>query len=54
MVLLSGKASLAEIYNLLQDTDKAKKNPHFKEKIRQILQLHKEFTSIGRGVWSLA
>ncbi|MCM3358127.1 DNA methylase N-4/N-6 [Psychrobacillus sp. MER TA 171] len=50
----NGKAKLADIYNILRDTNKAKRNPNFEAKVRQILQLNKEFTSVERGVWMLA
>jgi len=51
---LGGVAELTQIYEVLSDSKKAKKNPHFKEKIRQTLQIHQNFYSIARGKWALA
>ena len=50
---LKGTAKLADLYELLQDTEKAKGNVNFKAKIRQVLQLHDEFEAIDRGIWRL-
>ncbi|WP_050182621.1 hypothetical protein [Domibacillus robiginosus] len=41
------------LHKLLEGTDKAKKNQHWKAKIRQTLQLEKEFAPVDRGIWSL-
>ena len=51
---LNGKAHLSDLYELLKDTEKAKKNTNFEAKIRQVLQLHKEFAPVERGIWQLA
>lgn len=48
---IGGKADLTTIYDLVEQIapDKTTKNKHFKEKIRQQLQLY--FTRIGTGKW---
>lgn len=50
---LGGKAQLQEIYNVIEGSKKANKNKHWKEKIRQTLQMHDNFVAVDRGVWSL-
>ena len=50
---LGGKATLPQIYKVIEGSKKALKNNHWKEKIRQTLQLHDNFTAVDRGVWSL-
>jgi len=50
----NGQSNLKNLYAILADTEKAKNNPHFKEKIRQTLQIYKEFVSVERGLWKLA
>jgi len=50
---LGGKADLKQIYNVIEGSKKAKQNRHWKEKIRQILQLHDNFYAVERGVWKL-
>jgi hypothetical protein len=54
MEQLGGKASLNDLYNIIGKTKKAANNPHWKEKVRQVLQLHKEFISVGQGCWEIA
>ncbi|NDO37757.1 site-specific DNA-methyltransferase [Anaerotruncus colihominis] len=51
---LGGKASLADIYKAVEGHKKTKDNPHWKEKIRQILQKEDCFSSQERGVWNYA
>lgn len=46
-------ANLQEIYNLISDSKKTKNNLHWKEKVRQTLQLHPNFHSVSRGTWGL-
>lgn len=48
------QCGLSEIYEACADFRKAKKNPHWKEKIRQTLQMHPQFFHVRRGVWALA
>ncbi|MCM3716284.1 hypothetical protein M3202_19760 [Alkalihalobacillus oceani] len=50
---LGGKASLQDIYTLIEGSQKTISNNHWKEKIRQTLQLHDNFISVDRGVWKL-
>lgn len=51
---LGTKASLEQIYKELEGHKKANSNSHWKEKIRQTLQIYKGiFKSEARGVWSL-
>lgn len=50
---LGGKASLASIYELIQDSKKSRNNKHWKEKVRQTLQINKNFVSEERGIWKL-
>lgn len=47
------KATLSEIYAAIEPHRKAR-NPHWREKIRQTLQVNREFVSSERGVWGLA
>lgn len=49
-----GDMSLSEIYKKLEGYQKCEKNPHCKEKVRQILQKHDNFSSSYRGVWHVA
>lgn len=51
---LNGYATLNQIYAEIEGHKKTEQNPHWKEKIRQTLQLHKMFCSTERGVWQLA
>lgn len=50
---LGGKASLNDIYQIVAKADKTKTNSNWEAKIRQTLQLGKEFASESRGVWKL-
>lgn len=50
---LGGQADLTAIYELIKDSKKAIKNKHWKEKIRQTLQIHENFSSVERGTWKL-
>lgn len=50
---LGGQAHLQEIYNVIEGSKRTIKNSHWKEKIRQTLQIHENFISIERGVWGL-
>lgn len=47
-----GDASLADIYEAIEGHAKAKKNPHWKEKVRQTLQYGDCFKNVRRGVWN--
>ena len=50
---LGGEASLGELYEALSGTAHAARNPHWREKIRQVLQLSAEFEPLGGGRWRL-
>lgn len=47
------KATLSEIYAAIEPYKKAKRNPHWKEKVRQTLQINRDFVSTERGIWGL-
>lgn len=51
---IGGQAQLSSLYAIIGDTEKAKQNKHWKEKVRQILQIHQNFTPVEKGVWKLA
>ncbi|MDD2268936.1 MAG: hypothetical protein PHY15_05225 [Eubacteriales bacterium] len=49
---LKGPQSLDSIYREIEGHKKTKDNPHWKEKVRQTLQIHPQlFRSPERGVW---
>jgi len=50
---LGGEASLGQLYDALAGTARAAQNPHWREKIRQTLQLCGEFEPVSRGRWRL-
>ena len=54
--VLKDKTSLplGEIYSLIEGFKKTRKNPHWREKVRQTLYTHSCFTSDSRGVWKIA
>ena len=49
-----GKMSLQELYEALKDSAKAKRNPHWQEKVRQTVQNVKRFIRTERGCYALA
>lgn len=49
-----GRMSLQELYDALKDSSKAKKNPHWQEKVRQTVQDIKRFIRTERGCYALA
>lgn len=51
---LNKEASLSEIYEQIEGHKKCEKNPHWKEKVRQVLQAYSVFESPTRGVWKIA
>lgn len=51
---LNKEASLSEIYEQIEGHKKCEKNPHWKEKVRQVLQAYSVFESPTRGVWEIA
>lgn len=51
---LGGNAKLENIYSEIEGHKKSKENPHWKEKIRQTLQVYKNlFINKNRGEWQL-
>lgn len=49
-----GRMSLQELYDAIKDSSKAKKNPHWQEKVRQTVQDIKRFIRTERGCYALA
>lgn len=49
---VGGTASLPQLYEVIEGTKKAQQNKHWKEKIRQTLQIYNDFESVSRGCWS--
>ena len=49
-----GEADLEAIYTEIEDCEKAKANKHWKEKVRQTLQMSDRFQNKSRGVWAIA
>ena len=45
---------LKQLYEAFDGYEKAKANQHYKEKIRQVLQMSKLYNSLGNGYWQLA
>lgn len=45
--------TLNELYRVIDGHKKTKSNPHWKDKIRQTLQINNIFSSKQRGVWAL-
>ncbi|MFE8703967.1 hypothetical protein ACFYKX_25675 [Cytobacillus sp. FJAT-54145] len=50
---LGGESDLNSIYEVISESKKVQKNQHWKEKVRQTLQIHANFHSIDRGKWKL-
>ena len=53
MEWLGGEAELQELYKVIEGSKKATANKHWREKIRQVLQVHENFVSVERGKWKL-
>lgn len=53
-ILESGKCSLECLYSQMEGRPKTKNNPHWKEKIRQVVQNTKYFTRLESGVYAAA
>lgn len=49
-----GPARLSDLYRAFADHPKARANPNFAAKIRQVVQEAPEFRRVGRGEWELA
>ena len=53
-VFKGGEVTLPELYEKIEGFSRAKTNPHWKEKVRQTLQMHPSlFHNKARGVWQL-
>lgn len=50
---LGGEANLSTIYEVIEKSKKSQKNKHWKEKVRQTLQIHQNFSAVERGKWKL-
>lgn len=46
--------SLQELYSKIDGHKKCHSNPHWKDKVRQVLQMYPEFENVGIGVWKVA
>lgn len=51
---IGGEARLSDIYAEIDGHKKAVSNPHWKDKVRQVLQMYSSFYSRERGVWAIA
>lgn len=52
---LGGKVSLKQLYFEIQYHEKTKTNSHWKEKIRQTVQIYKkDFSNAGKGIYKLS
>lgn len=51
---LGTSTPLEKLYAAIEGHKKAARNPHWREKVRQTLQIYGDFVSHGRGVWELA
>ena len=50
----NGSVSLSYIYEQIAPYTKAQKNPHWREKVRQTLQIHPDhFVRVAKGTWAL-
>lgn len=56
LIQTGGTADLATLYGIVSSsTDRAETNPHWKDKVRQVLNQNPDlFRSEARGVWALA
>ena len=53
-ILESGQQSLEGLYRQMENTPKAMNNPHWREKIRQVVQNTRYFTRVAEGTYALA
>lgn len=53
MEKLGGRATLQELYDEIDGHAKTETNNHWKEKIRQTLQIYDDFKNVSRGVYEL-
>lgn len=54
LTALGGKATLKELYELLEHHPRTKHRDHWCAKVRQQLEASPTFVRVGPGVWSLA
>lgn len=56
MIALGGQAELSRVYEVVaQDCpEKIKENPHWKDKVRQVLNSTGDYKTVERGVWAFA
>ena len=54
LTAVGGEARLSDIYEEIDGHKKAATNPHWKDKVRQVLQKYNSFYSRERGVWAIA
>lgn len=50
---LGGRANLSDLYEVISTAEKTKNNSNWQAKVRQTLQLGKEFAPVSRGVWKI-
>ena len=53
-ILESGQQSLEGLYRQMENTPKAMNNPHWREKIRQVVQNTRYFRRVAEGTYALA
>lgn len=49
-----GAMTLTELYEKIDGHKKCQTNPHWREKVRQTLQINKIFKNVDSGVWAIA
>ena len=54
LTAIGGEARLSDIYAAIGGYKKAASNPHWKDKVRQVLQMYSSFYSRESGVWAIA
>lgn len=56
LIALGNRAKLTDLYAAIaaRAPERLQTNPHWREKIRQTLQKHKDFTPEGHGLWCLS
>lgn len=56
LMAMGGQATLADLYQHVSrsEPEQVASSQHYQAKIRQVLQLSKEFKAVSRGVWAIA
>jgi len=54
MEYLGGKVTLEKLYEEIRFHSKAKNNVNWKEQVRKVLQIYKDFIKVSRGVYKIA